>query len=231
MIASRRCISVASPQRAKPSPSGPRCRSAWATARSASSRMAPAGSSSAAMPHTAAPSRPGIVPARPMPGGGTRAARAVRVRPRVRILFLTTLMPGALSSGSEVASQGFVHGLRALGHEVTLIGYRRAGDSPPLHPDDVVVSDRHIETDRAGARAALWMARALATRQPYSVAKYVSRAYRRAVAEALLRGRPQLVVVDHAQMGWAAPPGVPSVLLSHNVEHRLYEELAAEGGA
>lgn len=151
----------------------------------------------------------------------------------MRILFLTTLMPGARQTGSEVASQAFVDGLRAAGHTVTVMGYRRSGATPPSSAEDRVVADRHIETHGAGLRPALWMARAIVRRQPYSAAKYVTRAYARAVAECLEHGRPQLVVVDHAQMAWLLPRdgwSVPHVYLAHNVEHRLYRQLAEAGG-
>jgi polysaccharide biosynthesis protein PslH len=151
----------------------------------------------------------------------------------VRILFLSTLLPGAMSTGSEVATQGFVDALRSLGHRVTLLGYRRAGSHPPMHSDDVDVGERHIETVTAGGRAAAWMARALATRRPYSVAKYVTRAYAKAVEDQLARLDPDLIVLDHAQMGWLVPRGgwpAPFVYLAHNVEHRLHSELAGTGG-
>ena len=151
----------------------------------------------------------------------------------MQILFLTTLLPGARHTGSEVATQGFVDGLRELGHRVRLMAYRRAGASPPLHEDDRPVADRHIETSAAGVHAALWMARALATRRPYSVAKYVSRDYRLAMDAELRDEPPGLVIVDHASMGWLMPPGgwpVPHVYIAHNVEHHVYEQLAAEGG-
>lgn len=154
-------------------------------------------------------------------------------RADVRILFLTTLLPGAGHTGSEVASQGFVDALRALGHDVTLVAYRRAGATPPTHADDRPVADRHIETSGAGAHAALWMARALVTGEPYSVAKYVSRAYRRVVDGELSAAPPALVIVDHASMGWLVPRGgwsVPHVYVAHNVEHHVYEQLAAGGG-
>jgi hypothetical protein len=150
----------------------------------------------------------------------------------VRILFATTILPGAVRSGGEVASNAFVGAMRSLGHDVVVLGYRRIGDIPPTHPDDVAVGERHIETDGAGARPALWMARAVVERRPYSVAKYVSRRYARAFADQL-RLEPALVVVDHAQIGWLVPRGgwrVPHVYLAHNVEHRLYSELAAAGG-
>jgi glycosyltransferase involved in cell wall biosynthesis len=151
----------------------------------------------------------------------------------VQILFLTTLLPGAGYTGSEVATQAFANGLRALGHDVKLLAYRRAGDDPPLHADDRPVADRKIETRSAGIDAPLWMARALLTRRPYSFAKYVSSAYREAIADELRSAPPDLVVLDHAQVGWATPDGgwpVPYVYIAHNVEYRVHEELAAAGG-
>ena len=152
----------------------------------------------------------------------------------VRILFLTTLLPGARGSGSELASQAFVDGLRALGHDVTVLAYRRAGDTPPVHPGDVAVADRHIETSGAGARPLLWMARALAT--PAAVLGGQVRVARATAARSATRlagEPPALVVLDHAAMGWLVPRGgwpVPWAYLAHNVEHRLYEGLAASGG-
>jgi hypothetical protein len=151
----------------------------------------------------------------------------------MRILFLSTLLPGLRRTGSEVATQGFVDAMRSAGHEVTLLGYRRVGTEPPMAPDDVAPADRHIETLGAGARPALWMLRALASRRPYSVAKYVGRQYRRAMDEARARRRPELIVLDHAQMGWLLPrldAEVPIVYLAHNVEHALHDDLSSHGG-
>jgi polysaccharide biosynthesis protein PslH len=151
----------------------------------------------------------------------------------MRILFLSTLLPGLRRTGSEVATQGFVDALRSGGHEVVLLGYRRVGTDPPRAESDVAAADRHIETLGAGARPALWMLRAVATRRPYSVAKYVGRAYRRAMDEAFARLEPELVVLDHAQMGWLVPCrgwNVPTAYLAHNVEHALHDELSSHGG-
>jgi glycosyltransferase involved in cell wall biosynthesis len=147
----------------------------------------------------------------------------------MRILMLTTVLPGSVSSGGEVASQAFADGIRALGHDVVVLGYRRPGTRPPMHADDVAVADRPIETAAAPARASAWMAKAVVTRRPYSVTKYVSRRYAAAAREQLRRLRPQLTVVDHAQMAWAAPEA-PYVYLAHNVEHQLYAGLAGGCG-
>ena len=123
--------------------------------------------------------------------------------------------------------------MRAAGHDVTLLGYRRVNTTPPTTPGDIAVADRHIETLGAGTRPALWMLRAVLTRRPYSVAKYVSRAYSRALREALTATRPELIVLDHAQMAWLVPANgwdVPMVYLAHNVEHALHGELSRHGG-
>jgi hypothetical protein len=151
----------------------------------------------------------------------------------MRILFPTTFLPGMRRTGGEVATQGFVDAMRAVGHEVTLLGYRRVGTDPPTAPSDIAVADRHIETLGAGARPVSWMLRAVLTRQPYSLAKYVSRAYVRALRDAFAATRPELVVLEHAQMAWLVPDGgwdVPMVYLSQNVEHAMHAELARHGG-
>jgi polysaccharide biosynthesis protein PslH len=150
----------------------------------------------------------------------------------MRIVIFSTLLPGLRRTGSEVATQAFADALRGAGHDVALLGYRRTGTDPPMAPGDVAPADRHIETLGAGLRPAAWMLRALVTRRPYSVAKYVGRAYSRAARDALAK-RPDLVVLDHAQMGWLIPAGgwdFPTVYLAHNIEHALHEELASHGG-
>lgn len=141
------------------------------------------------------------------------------------MLFLTTLLPGMRRTGSEVASQAFADALRACGHDVTLLAYRRAGTDPPLSPGDVAVADRPIETSAAGLRPLWWMARGVAARQPYTLAKFAGGAYRRAVRRVLADAPPDLVVLDHAQVGWLYRDwDAPVVYLAHNVEHRLHAD-------
>lgn len=151
----------------------------------------------------------------------------------MRVLFLTTLLPGLRRTGGEVATQRFADAIRDAGHELTLLAYRRVGTAPPLSRGDLAVADRHIETRTAGARPVGWMLRALLTGRPYSVAKFTGRAYTRAMEAAFERARPDVVVLDHAQMGWLVPRGgweVPMVYLAHNVEHTLHAALSRSGG-
>lgn len=151
----------------------------------------------------------------------------------MRILLLPMFLPGLKRTGAEVVTQGFIDALRLAGHDVAVLGYRRAGTDPPRHRDDRVVADRPIETSAAPLRALGWLARAAATRRPYTQAKYMSRRYRRAVAELVGRQRPDLVVVDSARMAWLVPDGgwaCPHVVVAHNVEYRIYEGLARGAG-
>jgi glycosyltransferase involved in cell wall biosynthesis len=146
------------------------------------------------------------------------------------ILFLTAVLPSGRRTGGEVAAQAVVDALRTAGHSVVVVGYTRPGSRPLLHADDVAVGERPIETELAGVRAAGWMARALVSGLPYSSAKYVSRAYRAAVAGVMGERSPGLVIVEPAQIGWVVPRdrwNVPYVYVAHNLEHRLYATAAA----
>jgi hypothetical protein len=52
------------------------------------------------------------------------------------------------------------------------------------------------------------------------------------LGERLAASRPDLVVIDHAQMGWLLPfdgAAPPVALLAHNVEHELYGEAGTRG--
>ena len=162
--------------------------------------------------------------------GGADPARSWTGAPALKVLFATTVLPLDPSTGGEVASHAFVEAIRAAGHRVTVIGYRRPGSEPAGDPDTIEVGARPIESDAAGPRAGLWLLSALAGRRPYSVAKYPGRRYRRRLRRAMGAPTPDRVVVDHAQMAWVLdelPAGVPVALLAHNVEHRLYAAAAA----
>ncbi|MBW8826761.1 MAG: glycosyltransferase, partial [Acidobacteria bacterium] len=143
----------------------------------------------------------------------------------MRIAFLTTVLPGAEATGGEVVSTAFVRALRGAGHDVEIIGYRREGYHPA--PGEVAVATRTIETARAGwAERLRWAATAVARHQPLSSAKYASATLRRGT-EVAVASAPDLVIVDHAQLGFLAdlvPMDVPLVLIAHNVEHELYAE-------
>jgi hypothetical protein len=151
----------------------------------------------------------------------------------MKILFLSTVLPHGRAAGGEIGTHAVVDALEAAGHPVTLVAYRRAGESRPAPAGWVEAGSRPIETDEAGRlRVAEWFASALARRLPYSAAKYRSRAYRRAVRRLTASRRFDLAVIDHAQMAWVRPEleraGLPFVLSAHNIEERLYSAQADE---
>ncbi len=151
------------------------------------------------------------------------------------IMFATTVLPVDRRTGSEVASSSFVEELRSCGHRVIVLGYRRPGSAGTTDGDAISAGTRPIETRGGGARPALWLAAAIARNLPYSVAKYRSRHYRRLLGETMAAKRPDLLVIDHAQMGWLLPVeelDAPVVLVAHNVEHDVYAGAGnRDGGA
>jgi hypothetical protein len=150
----------------------------------------------------------------------------------MEILFLSTVLPHRRAGGGEIATHAVLDALQAAGHEVTVVGHRRAGEDRRPPPGWIEVGRRAIETDDAGRlQVSAWVASALARRLPYSAAKYRSRTYVRAVRSLARSGRFELAVIDHAQIGWIRPEleraGLPFVLSSHNVEGQLYAEQEA----
>lgn len=149
----------------------------------------------------------------------------------MRAVVLTTALPGAGRSGGELVTKAMAEALRGAGWDVAVVGFARPGVPPAS--GEVAAGERPIETSAAGRRAALWMARALATRAPYSVAKYSSRAYVEAARRELGRGA-SLVIADHAQVAFAVralrPLPAPLVFVAHNVEADAYRATTADSG-
>lgn len=128
-----------------------------------------------------------------------------------------------------MVTQLFVDAIRAAGWSATVLGYQRQGDPPATGPGAVAVGERIIETAAGRTAIAGWIARAFLHQLPYSCAKYRSPTYRDAFAAAIARIDPDLVIVDHAQIGWLLDEvtvAAPVVIISHNVEAALYADLA-----
>lgn len=132
-------------------------------------------------------------------------------------------MPSGRRSGGEVVSQAFIDAMTDAGHDVTVVGWVPPGFKLPDRPGPeriVPAGTRHIETVTAPrSDKAAWLASAFARRLPYSAAKYRSRSYLQAAA-----GDADVTLVDHAQVGWAAPAGGRVIYVAHNAEHALYGE-------
>ncbi|WP_102960003.1 WecB/TagA/CpsF family glycosyltransferase [Mangrovicella endophytica] len=153
------------------------------------------------------------------------------------ILFLSTVQPLARRSGGEICSMNFIEALKAAGADVEVLAYDRAGSKEPLPDGFAAPRTLTIESADSKRDTAIWLARAFATRRPFSVQKYVTPQMRRAVRERLSGGRYDAVVFDHAQATWLLgdiPRELPVIFIAHNVEHALYaghgESVAETGG-
>jgi glycosyltransferase involved in cell wall biosynthesis len=140
-----------------------------------------------------------------------------------RILFLTTVLPGALASGGEIVTSRFIQALRRLTYEVTVLGYCRRGYTPIR--GEKLVKVRPIETQRAPAHVLYWTFAAFPKGRALSVQKYIGRAYRARLFRELQATQWDAVVVDHAQMAWTLPylSGQNCIHICHNNEASLYE--------
>ena len=154
-----------------------------------------------------------------------------------RILWLSTVMPAGQTTGGEIASMNLVSVLRELGAHVDCLAYRRVGETGDLPDGFETPRELVIESAEAPRETVAWLARAAIAGRPFSVQKYVTDEMRQSVRGKLADGACDVVVIDHAQMGWLVdlvPAHLPVVFIAHNVEHRLYEgrarDLRREGG-
>jgi len=143
----------------------------------------------------------------------------------MKILYLTTVLPSKRKTGGEIASQCFVNALKQSGHEVLIVGYQRRNDTPVKNHYEISVAERYIETDKARFYPIFWMLLSLIKNLPYSSAKYYSKTYVTKVKSLLYSEDFDVVVIDHAQLGWLknlVSDQDKLIFICHNVEHEIY---------
>ncbi|WP_136162217.1 glycosyltransferase [Sphingomonas flavalba] len=143
----------------------------------------------------------------------------------MHILVITTILPAGQANGGEVWTQAVIDGLRRNGADVQVIGFDRSTAS--RGQGEIGLGIHPIETRQAPLRALWWGLRALVGR-PYTVEKWYSRHYVRRIAALIRERRWDLVIIDHAQMGWAARVigETPFIHLSHQEESAVFAALA-----
>ena len=111
-----------------------------------------------------------------------------------------------------------------------MLGYSRAEDRTTLHEDDTSVGTRFIESASSKKDALLSLLKSFVRNRPYSYAKYASGAFAESVDEAIASGRYDVLIIDHAQMGWLLERRgtLPVIVIEHNVEYDLYRKLYHE---
>jgi polysaccharide biosynthesis protein PslH len=144
----------------------------------------------------------------------------------MNILFLTTILPSHRLHGSDVASQNIVDALNQNGSKVSVVGYsRKEDDLVKFSPQEILVSQRYVETASSKLYSLLWLAQSLCQRLPYSSAKYYTKKYIKLVNSLLANENYDIVVIDHAQMGWLTKflsDRQKIVFVAHNIEKDIY---------
>jgi glycosyltransferase involved in cell wall biosynthesis len=138
---------------------------------------------------------------------------------RPPLLVLTPRLPWPPDDGGRVvALQNVI--AAAERYDVTLLSFAPPGEpvSPPRAIAERGIGVLTVPFDPPGTLAAA--VRGLLGRWPYTLARYRSRAFDRAVREAIARRRPDLVYVHNLHLATYvdAFDGVPMVLREQNVE-------------
>ncbi len=136
--------------------------------------------------------------------------------------FSSVVTDGKPTSGFEIANEAIVHGLRSLGHKVSVIGFSVPRQNTPAHEDVIVVDELNLENAAVGAMQKLgFVARALQSGLPISASKLT--AVGRKKLDEAVRGCGEIdrVIFNSYQMAAAFPHLLerPFGFVTHNVEH------------
>ncbi len=146
--------------------------------------------------------------------------------------FSSITTDGYPTSGYELANEAIVDGLRALGHKVSVIGFRlpRQRDSDDVFP----IAKINLENAQAsGLKKAEWLVRAHLSGLPVAAAKLTM--FSRDRLDRLISDRGPFDA--HILNSWQMPAAFPQLLerpfgfVSHNVEHLTAAENAEQAGS
>ncbi|HEU4726100.1 MAG TPA: glycosyltransferase [Candidatus Eisenbacteria bacterium] len=152
---------------------------------------------------------------------------------RAPALVLTPRVPWPPDDGGRVVAwQSLL--AAAASHDVTLITFAPpAGPSDETPPELVARGVRVIRVPFVPPPAPVAAWRGLFGRWPYSLARYRSHAFDRAIREAIARRRPSVAYVHNLHLATYvdALDGVPMVLREYNVEFLWMARYARAAGA
>ena len=147
------------------------------------------------------------------------------IQVKMNILYLTTVLPSKLRTGGEIASQCFIDALKQGDHEVLVLGYQRKNDPLEKNAGEIVIGERHIEVAKSRFDSVFWMILSLIKNLPCSAGKYYSSSYISKITKLLRTTAFDVIIIDHAQMGWLEPfikDKSKLLVVAHNVEHKIY---------
>ncbi|WP_115657354.1 glycosyltransferase [Klebsiella pneumoniae] len=148
----------------------------------------------------------------------------------MNILFLTTILPIKAKSGGEIVTKQIITGLISNGADVDVVGYVRPDETNLSLPNNYNVAEaRVIETQGHKKETLKWLLSSLVKKVPFSSEKYVGAKFLEIVNAKLKQKQYDYIFIDHTQMLWICDyfSNVQRVILiSHNVESQLYDDLA-----
>ncbi|HBR1484756.1 glycosyltransferase [Klebsiella quasipneumoniae] len=148
----------------------------------------------------------------------------------MNILFLTTILPIKAKSGGEIVTKQIITGLISNGADVDVVGYVRPDETNLSLPNNYNVAEaRVIETQGHKKETLKWLLSSLVKKVPFSCEKYVGAKFLEIVNAKLKQKQYDYIFIDHTQMLWICDYFSSEqrvILISHNVESQLYDDLA-----
>ena len=148
----------------------------------------------------------------------------------MRLAFFTSIITdGNPTSGYEIANEAIVEGLRSLGHEISVFGFRLPRQKIPEREEIHVLETKNLENSGASSLKKMeWLLRAQLNGLPVAAAKlkgFSSASLGRVIEEF---GQFDGHIINSYQMAAAFPEllKTPYIYVAHNVEHRSARENA-----
>nr|HCI9148694.1 glycosyltransferase [Klebsiella variicola] len=133
-------------------------------------------------------------------------------------------------SGGEIVTKQIITGLISNGADVDVVGYVRPDETNLTLPNNYNVAEaRVIETQGHKKETLKWLLSSLVKKVPFSSEKYVGAKFLEIVNAKLKQKQYDYIFIDHTQMLWICDyfsNDQRVILISHNVESQLYDDLA-----
>ncbi len=148
----------------------------------------------------------------------------------MRLAFFTSIITdGNPTSGFEIANEAIVEGLRSLGHEVSVIGFRQPRQKVPLGDEIHVLKTINLENSNVSfLKKAEWLARTQLKGLPVAAAKLTGYSPEKFSQQIEKHGPFDGHIINSYQMAAAFPVVLkaPYIYVAHNVEHQSAAENA-----
>ncbi len=153
----------------------------------------------------------------------------------MKFAFITSIVPdGNPSSGFEIANDAIINALRAMGHDVTIFGFRLPRQGEIADQNCIVLDVRELENVTASISQKLrWLVRSMTFGLPYAAGKLKSFSAGDLQRLLITNGPFDATILNSYQMPLAFPQLCkrPYIYVAHNVEHRTAAQNALHAGS